>query len=100
MDKMKSIKEVLAGKVFREWDASHQHMEQLQQALAKALAEYEISPDSCCIEGLVNETLSLCAISAAATVRIKQILPTLQGTLNSQGFLVQKIQVRVVKIAD
>lgn len=97
---IRTVQDVIAGEAFAQWRARHQDMQRLQEALAQALAACDIAPDSCCVDRLADSELRLVAVSAAASVRIRQILPTLRNAFNNSGFPVRDIRVSVIKIPD
>ena len=97
---VKAVKDIIAGDFFRPWREAHAYIEQLQQAVDTALAAQGISPDCCRVERLARDDLYLSTVAAAAAVRIKQILPTLQQILKRSGYSVASIRVTVVRSPD
>lgn len=97
---VKTVKEILDSELFRPWRDARAQMEGLQRDVGAALAARGINPDCCRVEKLAGDELCLGTVSAAAAVRIKQILPTLQDILNCRGYSVRSVRVVVMRIPD
>ena len=90
---MKKIGDVLASAAFDRMRANQRRAEALLSVIRQTLTANNISADHCQNADLEDDALRVHTASAAATLRVNQILPTLRRTLNNAGFSVALIRV-------